>query len=197
MPRIPRRRSHQAGPLIRLIYAFCRREYGAVLDPVAVLAWHPRLVLAGSAGEFAVERALRVLPVELREIAQYRVATEIGCSWCVDFGQMLQRHRGLDVERLAEIDDYRTSSAFTADERLVIAYADAMTAVPMQVTDEQVAELDRRFGHAGVVELTYAIAVENERTRINHALGITEQGFTSGAACRVPEPGAATAGSGS
>jgi len=38
------------------------------------------------------------------------------------------------------------------------------------------------------VELTYAIAVENHRARFNHALGITDQGFTSGEACRVPMP---------
>jgi hypothetical protein len=36
--------------------------------------------------------------------------------------------------------------------------------------------------------LTYAIAVENQRSRFNHALGITDQGFTSGAACRLPDP---------
>jgi hypothetical protein len=33
--------------------------------------------------------------------------------------------------------------------------------------------------------------VENQRSRFNHALGITAQGFTSGDACRVPLPGVA------
>jgi hypothetical protein len=37
-----------------------------------------------------------------------------------------------------------------------------------------------------VVELTYQIGVENMRARMNSALGITEQGFNSGDACRVP-----------
>jgi alkylhydroperoxidase family enzyme len=67
-----------------------------------------------------------------------------------------------------------------------VAYADAMTDTPMAVTDEQVAELERVFGRKGTIELTYLIALENLRGRMNHALGITDQGFTSGEACRVP-----------
>jgi hypothetical protein len=61
------------------------------------------------------------------------------------------------------------------------------------VTDEMVAELDAELGHDGLVELTYAIAVENLRARFNHALGIADQGFTSGEACRMPVPADAAA----
>jgi AhpD family alkylhydroperoxidase len=122
----------------------------------------------------------------VRELAVYRTATQLGCSWCVDFGTMLQRLDGLDIERLKKIDDYATSPAYTDQERLAIAYADAMTATPTAVTDEQAAALEREFGRKGLLELTYLIALENQRGRMNSALGITDQGFTSGDACRVP-----------
>jgi hypothetical protein len=36
------------------------------------------------------------------------------------------------------------------------------------------------------MELTYQIGIENMRARMNTALGITEQGFSSGDACQVP-----------
>ena len=52
---------------------------------------------------------------------------------------MLQKHEGLDIERLKQIDSYQTSPAYSAQERLAIAYADAMSATPTRVTDEQVA----------------------------------------------------------
>ena len=61
-----------------------------------------------------------------------------------------------------------------------------MTTDPHTITDEQVADLARRFGDDGVIELTYQIGVENMRARMYSALGITEQGFNSGDACRVP-----------
>jgi alkylhydroperoxidase family enzyme len=99
---------------------------------------------------------------------------------------MLARLDGLDINRLKEISDYATSPVYTDDERAAIAYADAMTTTPTEATDEQVADLERRFGRDGVVELTYQIALENLRSRMNSALCITEQGFNSGGACRVP-----------
>lgn len=186
MPRIPLLPEKDAGLFTRLCYRFSRRRYGVVVEPAAVMGYHPKLLFAVGLAELAMERALTVLPVSLRELAVYRVATRVGCSWCVDFGTLSQRNKGLDIDRLAEIDDYLISPRFTKVERLALAYADAMTAQPMEVTDEQVAQLDERLGHAGLVELTYAIALENERARFNHALGLTDQGFTSGAACAVP-----------
>ncbi|QGK69299.1 carboxymuconolactone decarboxylase family protein [Allosaccharopolyspora coralli] len=188
MPRIPELTTRQAGWFTRLFYKAIKRQYGAVLEPAGVTAHHTGLLLGMSVSEAAVHVAARALPASVRELAVYRVSTRIGCSWCVDFGTMLQRNQGLDIERLRHIDDYETSPSFSELDRLVIAYADAMTEQPMRVTDEQVAELDRRLGHKAMVELTYMIGLENSRTRFNHALGITDQGFTSGEACRVPTP---------
>ncbi|WP_236796183.1 carboxymuconolactone decarboxylase family protein [Amycolatopsis sp. GM8] len=191
MSRIPVVSTKDAGLFTRFVYRVARRRYGAVPAPFAVSAQHPGLLVAGTVHELAVEKASHTLPVNVREIAVYRVAVRLGCSWCVDFGTMLQKHEGLDIERLKGIDDYPTSPHFSRQERLALAYADAMTATPVTVTDEQVAELEREFGRKGVVELTYQIALENMRSRVNSALGITDQGFTSGEACRVPLPGLA------
>jgi len=183
MARIPAVPEEQAGVLGGLAYRLARRWYGQVPEPLGVMRHHPRLFWAGSVADVVTMRATTVLPKRLRELAVYRTATVVGCSWCVDFGTMLQRLDGLDVDRLQHIDDYAESPLFTAVERLAIAYADAMTGQPMAVTDDQVKKLERELGRAGLVELTYVIAVENERARFNHALGITDQGFD--AACRV------------
>ena len=177
---------NRAGLLTRAMYRVAKRRYGQVPEPFAVSAHHRKLMIAGAVHETMVDRASKTLPVSVRELAVYWTARQIGCSWCVDFGSMLQRLDGLDMERLKEIDNYAASPAFSDDERAAIAYADAMTADPHTVTDEQVADLRARFGDAGVFELTYQIGLENMRARVNSALGITEQGFNSGDACRIP-----------
>ncbi len=174
----------RVGLLTRAMYRIARKRYGQVPEPFAVAAHHRRLMFAGAVHETMVQRGSRTLPAGVRELAVFWTARAIGCSWCVDFGSMLQRLDGLDVERLEEIDNYATSPAYTDDERAAIAYADAMTTDPHTVTDEQVADLRDRFGAAGVIELTYQIGLENMRARVNSALGITEQGF--GDACRIP-----------
>jgi len=183
MGRIPGVPADRAGWLVRLLYRWTERRFGAVPEPFAVVAHHPRLLRAGLLAEAAYGWAARQLPDSLRELAVYRVATVVGCSWCVDFGTMLQRLGGLDVDRLAHIEDYPTSPHYTGLERLALAYADAMTAQPTTVTDGQVAELAAALGPAGLIELTHLIALENMRARFNHALGITDQGFD--AACAV------------
>jgi AhpD family alkylhydroperoxidase len=183
MGRIPGAAPQQAGVVGRLIYRMAAWRYGAVPEPVAVMAHHPRLLRAGLVAEAAYGRAATQLPPSLRDLAVYRVATVVGCSWCVDFGTMLQRLAGLDVERLRHIDGYASSPLYTDLERKALAYADAMTALPTAVTDSQVAELEAALGRAGLLELTFVIGLENMRARTNHALGITDQGFD--AACAV------------
>ncbi|MCW0216409.1 MAG: carboxymuconolactone decarboxylase family protein [Pseudonocardia sp.] len=183
MARIPAVPERDAGTFGRLVYRIARRRFGEVPEPFAVLRNHRKLFWAGLVTELMVEKAATGLPAAVRELAVFRTATVVGCSWCVDFGTMLQRLDGLDVDRLRNVDAYATDPSFTARERLAVAYADAMTATPPTVTDSQVDELVAAFGPAGVVELTQAIGMENLRARTNHALGITEQGFD--AACRV------------
>ena len=176
----------RANWLIRAMYRYAKRRYGEVPEPVAVTAHHPRLLVTYAVHETMLQSASRRLPTSVRELAVLWTARTIGCSWCVDFGSMLLRLDGLDIERLKDIDNYATSQRFSDDERAAIAYADAMTTDPHSVTDEQLADLRTRFGGDGVIELTYQIGTENMRARMNTALGITEQGFNSGDACRVP-----------
>lgn len=185
-PRIAPLPPAKASLTARLMYRYAKRRIGEVPIPFAVGAHHMPLLVANAVHETLLERGSKKLPADVRELAVYWTARRVGCSWCVDFGAMLIRMDGLDVDRLKHVDDYATSPLFSDDERAAIAYADAMTTDPHLVTDEQVADLRRRFGDAGVMELTYQIGVENMRARMNTALGITEQGFSSGDACRVP-----------
>jgi alkylhydroperoxidase family enzyme len=186
MSRIPAVAPQDAGLLVRIAYRYARRRLGEVPEPLAVAAHHPKILMATAVHELAAERAVHVMPKALLQLAVYRTAWTIGCSWCVDFGTMLMRLDGLDIDQLKHIADFETSEAFTDEERDMIRFADAMSGTPMTVTDEQVAALVERYGHAGVVELADQIALENHRSRFNHALDITDQGFSSGNTCRVP-----------
>lgn len=183
MSRIEPVPTSKAGLWGRFAYWMTRRRYGDVPEPFAVMRHHRGVSLAVAMFELANEKASHELSKRLRELVVYRVATKVECEWCVDFGTMLMRLDGLDIERLRTIDDYPTSELFDDTERLALAYADAMTSMPTAVTDEMVTELDTRLGHRGLVELTHSIALENMRARFNSALGITGQGFD--AACQV------------
>jgi len=68
----------------------------------------------------------------------------------------------------------------------VLAYADAMTQAPVDVSDSVFSRLRERFTAPQLVELTSAIAWENYRARYDHALGIEGENFTEGAVCALP-----------
>lgn len=186
MPRIPALAPKDAGAIVKIGYRMARKQLGEVPEPFAVMAHHRKLFVAAARHELALEKAMHAMPPTLIQLAVFRTAWTVGCSWCVDFGTMLQRLDGLDIDRLKEISEFETSDKFTEAEREVIRYADAMTATPTSVTDEQVAALVATYGYEGVLELTYQVSHENQRARMYHALGITEQGFSSGDQCRVP-----------
>ena len=116
--------------ITRLMYRYAKRRFGEVPEPFTVTAHHRGLLVAGAVHEGMLERASKQLPADIRDLAVYWTAKTVGCSWCVDFGAMLMRLDGLDMQRLKDIDNYATSPRYTDDERAAIAYADAITTDP-------------------------------------------------------------------
>ncbi|HLG15524.1 MAG TPA: hypothetical protein VJH03_13635 [Blastocatellia bacterium] len=90
--------------------------------------------------------------------------------------------------------DYETAPVFTSEEVAVLRYADAMTATPVEVSDEVFAAVRALFDDAQLVELTSAIAWENYRARFDHAFGVEAEGFSEGAFCVLPAAGNAGGG---
>jgi alkylhydroperoxidase family enzyme len=168
----------------RIAGRFSRRRYGAVLDPVAAVGHNAKVGLAYGIFELQVER-WRALDQGLKDLAVMMAAAAIGCSWCMDFGywESVMQH-DVPAEKIRAVPQWRDSGVFTELERLVLEYAEAMTATPPSVTDEMTERLSRHLSQPQLVELTAIVAVENLRSRINAALGLTAQGFKD--RCEVP-----------
>lgn len=111
----------------------------------------------------------------------------------MDIGSAVGRAAGLSEVQLRELPRHRESAAFTPLEKVVLDYAVAMTATPVDVPDALFAELQRHFDEAQLVELTASIAWENFRARFNRAFGVGPQGFSTGGFCVLPERPAAQA----
>jgi AhpD family alkylhydroperoxidase len=177
--------------LNRLTAWYSRRRFGIVADPAAAMGHNRKVLVSNARFEMSVERWNRLDPT-LKALAEMASAAGIGCSWCVDFGYWISTNRGVDPVKLREVPRWRDSDVYTDLERAVMAYAEAATATPLTVTDQMVAELRRHLDDAALVELTMMIAVENQRSRFNSALGLTSQGFTD--RCEIPpQPGATPA----
>jgi AhpD family alkylhydroperoxidase len=192
MLRIQPRSAKRSGLFVRLFYWVARRRLGKVPAPVGIMA-HNRWVLAAVAGyELAQERAHALAP-RLKDLANLKVATEIGCRFCIDIGSAIAESHGLTRAELEALPFYRDSTLFSTLERRVLDYAVCMSRAPMVVPPELSAELTEKLGIPGLVELTAVVAWENYRARFNHAFGAEEEGFSrEGAFCLLPQAGAAS-----
>jgi AhpD family alkylhydroperoxidase len=179
--RIPR--AELTGVYGAIVKRMSRKMLGEVAEPVEV-AWHNRKILNFS---FSIGRQTKrwdQCDENLKSFAHLATASMVGCSFCLDFGYFQAHNSGLDMVKAQEVPRWRASEMFTPVERDVLAYTEAMTATPPEVTDELSARLLAALGPAALLELTMVVAVANLTARGNTALGISSQGFSD--SCLVP-----------
>jgi 4-carboxymuconolactone decarboxylase len=171
---------------------FTRRQYGRDMTITPVIAHSPWMSLGWGALEFGHDRAGRV-DDRLKALAELKVATVVGCEFCIDIGSALGRQSGITEEQIRDFHAYRESPAFSRVEKLVMDYAELMSQTGVEIPDELAAALRELFDDAQLVELTASIAVENFRARFNNALDVEPSGFSEGVYCPLPDARAAEA----
>lgn len=163
-------------PFFRVMEWYSRRAYGKVLDPGKAMAHNPRVLWSMLRFERSLARWHR-LDADLGALATMASAATVGCSWCMDFGYWDSHRHGMAPEKLRAVPRWRDSEVYSPLERDVMAYAEAVSRTPPDVEDEVAGRLRDRLGEVAFVELTALVAVENQRSRMNAALGLASQGF--------------------
>ena len=163
-----------------LLKRFAKKTLGQVPSSLGVY-WHNQKVLMSMASAGGKVQKWDACDEQLKSFAHMAVASQVGCSWCLDFNYFEAHNKNLDMDKAREVPRWRESAAFSSLERDVLEYAEAMTVTPPTVTDEMVAGLRHQLGDAALVELSAVIAFANFTTRPNIAMGIESDGFA--AAC--------------
>lgn len=158
-----------------------RRKYGQVLVPALLWARRPLLFLAVAALVGIFDRKASPLPAMLRALVMTRVSQINWCRFCEDLNAATLLKRGVPPAKAEALERWRDSNLFDEDERLVLAYAEAMTRPETAVDDPLMERLRARFGDDAVIELTGLIAFQNMSSKFNSALAVPAQGF-----CRLP-----------
>lgn len=78
-------------------------------------------------------------------------------------------------EKIEALNDYATSPLFSAEERTVLEYADAISTTGRDVSDDLFARLRKLYDEDALVELTEVVAWENASAKFNRALRIPSQ----------------------
>jgi AhpD family alkylhydroperoxidase len=157
-----------------------RRKYGAVLDSALVWARAPRPFLGVALLHGMIDRKSSPIEPALRSLVTVRISQINWCRFCVDLNTATLLKRGVGIEKVEALENWRASGYFDARECAVLDYAEAVTRSDQQVGDDTVERLKVHFDDDAIVELTGLIAFQNMSSKFNSALAIPAQGF-----CRV------------
>lgn len=171
-------------PFARFVFWAARRKLGRTVEPLRGYARSTPVLFGSMMLEIAMERAHSV-DATTRGLAELRVASRVGCQFCLDIGSSIVRKHGASPAQLRDLHRYEESSHFSEREKTVLRFADLCTETPMPPAGGSVQELRRYFDDQQIVELAAAIAHENMRARLNHALGYGAEGFTEGGVCAL------------
>ncbi len=166
---------------VRLFFWRQKRKYGRVLDPGLLWGRSPWVFAAVGLLYGALDRQSSPLSPALRSLVTVRVSQINHCAFCIDINSATLAKRGVPANKIDALSNWRDSGLFTAEERLALEYAEAMTISSADVSHGLRESLKQFWNDDGVVELTGLIAFQNLSSKFNAALDVPSQGF-----CRLP-----------
>ena len=154
-----------------------KKHYGDVLHPTRWWGRMPFLFwLVALFVGFLERKKARLTPV-MRALLMTRVSQVCHCAFCVDANSLRLAERCGALDKVLQVANWQESTLFSAEERVGLAYADAVTATPPQVDDALKAQMKQYFTDDAITEMTALIAFQNLSARFNAALDIPSQGL--------------------
>ncbi len=162
---------------IRLFFWKQRRTYGRILDPSLLWGRSPWVFASLALLYGAIDRRSSPLSPALRSLVTVRVSQINHCAFCVDINSATLAKRGVAMDKIEALTNWRDSPLFSAEERLALEYAEAMTVTGAGVGDALRQKLKGQWTDDAIVELTALIAFQNLSSKFNAALDVPSQGF--------------------
>jgi alkylhydroperoxidase family enzyme len=154
-----------------------KKHYGEVLNPTRWWGRMPRLFWLVALFVGWLERKKARLSPELRAMLMTRVSQQCHCAFCIDANSLRLAQRSNSLEKVQAVAHWQCSTLFSEAERAALDYADAMTATPPLITDQQKATLKSFYDDETICEITALVAFQNLSARFNAALDIPSQGL--------------------
>jgi alkylhydroperoxidase family enzyme len=165
------------GLLLRLVYFFCRRQFGMVPTPIAVhSARMPSAFLLFYGKVSRLDKKLE-LPADTAILVRERVASANGCLFCMDSQRWYVQHKSPgNLARLDALPEYQTSPLFTDGERAALDYATELTQ-DKHVAPDTFARVRQHYSEREICDIVWLVASEHVYNMTNHGLNIGSDGL--------------------
>lgn len=159
-----------ADPAVAPLAQRITQERGSVLHLYQMLLHSPNIA-EGWLSYLTAIRQRSSLPGALRELVIMRVAVLNGAPYEADQHAPIALAEGISQAQLDALSHWQDSTAYSAIQRDVLAYTDAMTQ-HVQVPDAVFEAMQQHFTPQEVIELTATIAAYNMVSRFLEALQV-------------------------
>jgi len=164
-------KSSENDPELRTLIEFYNETLGFCPNSVKTMHHRPRIAYAFIEMNKAVmENKGRVTSV-LKRLIGYISSNAAGCRYCQAHTIRAAERYGAEKEKMENIWDYKTHSAFDEAERAALDLALAAAVIPNAV-DDTIAENARKYWDEGeIVEIMGVIALFGYLNRWNDSMG--------------------------
>lgn len=165
------------GLLLKVLYFFCRRQFGKVATPIAVFsARMPTGFLMFYGKVSRLDKKLE-LPSATAVLIREQVATLNTCLFCMDTSRWYAIKQSADNRaRFDALPEYRTSPLFTEAERAALDYATELTS-SKKVEPETFERLTHYYTDREICDVVWLVASEHLYNMSNVGLNIGSDGL--------------------
>ena len=150
---------------------FYQETLGFTPNSLFTMMHRPRIAKAFlEMNQAVMENKGRVTSALKRQLA-YLSSMTAGCRYCEAHAIRAAVRYGSEEDKLQNIWDYKTYSAFTDAERVVFDFAIAASTVPNEVNDEIAENLRKHWDDGEIVEIAGVVALFGYLNRWNDSMG--------------------------
>ena len=158
-------------PMMKLVYAMTRREFGKVMTPLKVFVARMPLAFGMFYGKISKLDKKLTLPPETVMLVRERVARINVCEFCIDIGRSFAIKAQMNEAKFDALEDYKTSPLFTDAERAALDYVTELTR-DKQVNPDTFAHMARYYSERAICEIVWLVASEHFYNMTNIGLNI-------------------------
>lgn len=163
------------GLKLRILYSLMQKQLGKTPTPFKVLSARMPSSIKVTSVMYKVEKKIS-LEEETKFLVEYFTSLLNGCTFCMDIGKAFLVKGNYKMDKFDEIQQYRTSSLFSEQEKSALAYVEEICN-ERHVSDSTFENLRHHFNEKEIIEITYLVAVQTFTNLSNIALGIESDGL--------------------
>jgi alkylhydroperoxidase family enzyme len=158
-------------PLMKLVYAMARRQFGKVVTPLKVVSARMPVAFGMFTAKIGKLDKKLTLPPETAMLVRERVARINVCEFCIDIGRSFAIKARMNEAKFDALEEYRTSPLFTDAERATLDYVTELTR-DKRVNPDTFARMARYYSERAICEIVWLVASEHFYNITNIGLNI-------------------------